>query len=192
MKQQTKQIMKSLQRAGVTTYTRKEFPKEIQFDNTCQLAYFVPKLNRDVIIIEDNKNGIDLINGIIDKLNDFQFDQIPFELSDKVGVNIIFKGGKEVLVNPKIHIRGVGQGVDLRLYTYRDGVMIHSIMVDEDKRGNGIGTEILNKLYDCSEEMGIPLYLIPIAPNTDNQSRLESWYESQGFGEVKYNIWSNY
>jgi GNAT superfamily N-acetyltransferase len=192
MKQETKQIMKSLQRAGVTTYTRKEFPKEIQFDNTCQLAYFVPKLNRDVIIIEDNKNGIDLINGIIDKLNDFQFDQIPFELSDKVGVNIIFKGGKEVLVNPKIHIRGVGQGVDLRLYTYRDGVMIHSIMVDEDKRGNGIGTEILNKLYDCSEEMGIPLYLIPIAPNTDNQSRLESWYESQGFGEVKYNIWSNY
>ena len=105
---------------------------------------------------------------------------------------IIFKGGKEVLVNPKIHIRGVGQGVDLRLYPYRDGVMIHSIMVDEDKRGNGIGTEILNKLYDCSEEMGIPLYLIPIAPNTDNQSRLESWYESQGFGEVKYNIWSNY
>ena len=192
MKRETKHIMKSLQKAGVTTYTRKEFPKEIQFDNTCQLAYFVPKLNRDVIIIEDNKNGIDLINGIIDKLNDFQFDQIPFELSDKVGVNIIFKGGKEVLVNPKIHIRGVGQGVDLRLYTYRDGVMIHSIMVDEDKRGNGIGTEILNKLYDCSEEMGIPLYLIPIAPNTDNQSRLESWYESQGFGEVKYNIWSNY
>lgn len=92
--------------------------------------------------------------------------------------------------------------IKLQLFPFDDGIMIHSLIVKEDKRGNGIGTKVMNKLYDISEAMEIPLYLIPY-PAEDNfeQSKiydiivpLEKWYNKIGFGKLDNRglLWCNY
>ena len=91
----------------------------------------------------------------------------------------------------------------LYLHPYHDGVMIYSINVNEDKRGNGIGTEVLNKLYDLSENLSIPLYLIPypdyeFLDKFDKEKelvdRLKNYYTRVGFGPVSKNslVWNNF
>tara|TARA_R110000803_G_C11830033_1_gene303156 strand:+ start:107 stop:679 length:573 start_codon:yes stop_codon:yes gene_type:complete len=92
--------------------------------------------------------------------------------------------------------------IKLQLFPFDDGIMVHSLIVKKDKRGNGIGTEVMNKLYDISEAMEIPLYIIPF-PAEDNfeQSKiydviapLEKWYDSIGFGKLDKPglLWCNY
>ena len=82
----------------------------------------------------------------------------------------------------------------LYLYSYHDGVMIYTINVNEDKRGNGIGTKLLDKLYDISEQLIVPLYLIPypdyeFLDKKDKEKelvdRLKNYYTRLGFGPVK-------
>jgi len=91
----------------------------------------------------------------------------------------------------------------LHLYPYHDGVMIYTINVKEDKRGNGIGTEVLNKLYDISEKLSIPLYLIPypdylfldkIDKEKELVDRLKNYYTRVGFGPVSDGslVWTNF
>lgn len=84
---------------------------------------------------------------------------------------------------------------------YADGVMLYGINVEEELRGKGIGTDIINKLYDISEEMNIPIYLIPYPddnfPTKDEKDlvdRLKAYYERLGFGPVSDDslVWSNF
>ena len=90
----------------------------------------------------------------------------------------------------------------LQIFGFDDGIMVHSLIVNKDKQGNGIGTAVMDKLYDISEEMEIPLYLIPF-PAEDNfeQSKiydiinpLKKWYKKIGFGHLtdRILIWCNY
>lgn len=96
-----------------------------------------------------------------------------------------------------------GSDWHLYLYPYNDGVMIYTINVNESKRGNGIGTDILNKLYDISEELSIPLYLIPypdylFLDKADKEKelvdKLKAYYERLGFGPVSDDslVWCNF
>ena len=71
---------------------------------------------------------------------------------------------------------------------WHDGVQIVKIRVDD--RNKGIGTRVMNDLYDISEELGIPIYLTPY-PGEDFEpgvgtekklvKRLEKWYRRLGF-----------
>lgn len=84
---------------------------------------------------------------------------------------------------------------------YADGVMLYGINIKPELRGKGIGTDIINKLYDISEEMNIPIYLIPYPddnfPTKDEKQlvdRLKNYYSRIGFGPVSNDslIWSNF
>lgn len=84
---------------------------------------------------------------------------------------------------------------------YGDGVMLYGINIKPELRGKGIGTDIINKLYDISEELNIPIYLIPYPddnfPKEDEKKlvdRLKNYYSRIGFGPVKEDslVWSNF
>lgn len=91
---------------------------------------------------------------------------------------------------------------ELTLNPYNGGVMIQGLIVNQNKRGKGIGTMVINKLYELSEKLDTPLYLTPYPDElcTDRDllwvkiNQLRNWYESLGFGPVFNNdwIWSNY
>lgn len=83
---------------------------------------------------------------------------------------------------------------------YADGVMLYGINIKPELRGKGIGTNIINKLYDISEQMNIPIYLIPYPDDnfpTKNEKklidRLKNYYSRLEFGPVSENslVWSN-
>jgi len=83
---------------------------------------------------------------------------------------------------------------------YDDGVMLYGINIKPELRGKGIGTNIMNKLYDISEQMNIPIYLIPYPDDnfrTKNEKklidRLKKYYSRLEFGPVSENslVWSN-
>lgn len=89
----------------------------------------------------------------------------------------------------------------LTLNPYNGGVMVQGLIIDENKRGRGIGTKVMNKLYNLSEKLDIPLYLTPYPDELCDKSelwskihRLRNWYEGLGFGPVFGSdwIWSNY
>jgi GNAT superfamily N-acetyltransferase len=84
---------------------------------------------------------------------------------------------------------------------YADGVMLYGINIKPELRGKGIGTNIMNKLYDISEEMNIPIYLIPYPddnfPTKDEKKlvdRLKNYYTRIGFGPVSEDslVWNNF
>ena len=84
---------------------------------------------------------------------------------------------------------------------YSDGVMLYGINIKPELRGKGIGTDIINKLYDLSEELNIPIYLIPYPddnfPTKDEKElvdRLKAYYERLGFGPIsdKSLVWCNF
>lgn len=83
---------------------------------------------------------------------------------------------------------------------YADGIMLYGINIKKELRGKGIGTDIMNKLYDVSDELSIPIYLIPY-PDDNFKSkdekklidRLKNYYSKLDFGPVSENslVWSN-
>lgn len=89
----------------------------------------------------------------------------------------------------------------LALAPYNDGVILVSLTIDKSQRGNGTGTFVMNRLYDISEELNIPIYLTPY-PAEEFKSkkekqlveRLEKWYDKIGFGPVSKGskVWSNF
>lgn len=101
---------------------------------------------------------------------------------------------------------------DVRQYTfnnckiivtpYLDGLCLSSIIVDEYMKGNGIGTDIMNKLYDISEELSIPIYLNPYPAGERYEPirekelvmKLRDWYSKIGFAPINEgsHIWNNF
>ena len=79
--------------------------------------------------------------------------------------------------------------------------MLVDITVNKSERNKGLGTEVINKIYDISEDSNIPIYLIPY-PAEEFKSekepelikRLKNWYEEIGFGPVSdgSKIWCNF
>ena len=90
----------------------------------------------------------------------------------------------------------------LLLVPYGKGIMVYGINVNKKLRNKGLGSKLLNLLYDVSEELDIPLFLTPYPDDNDvpkNKiwdviNRLRNYYERLGFGPlVKMPfLWSNY
>jgi GNAT superfamily N-acetyltransferase len=87
------------------------------------------------------------------------------------------------------------------LNPFMNGVMIYGLNVNEKYRNTGIGTKIINQLYDLSEELDVALYLTPYPDDNSEKSeiwnkvnRLRNWYKSLGFGPIFNNelVYSNY
>ena len=128
---------------------------------------------------------------------EYQFDnpiKIPIQITEELNYHILYT---------TMHTyEYTDDNIKLQIFPFDDGIMVHSLIVKEDKRGNGIGTDVMNKLYDISEAMEIPLYLVPFpAEDGFDQSKiydiinpLKEWYSKLGFGHLtdRSLIWCNY
>jgi len=90
---------------------------------------------------------------------------------------------------------------ELAFVPYNDGVMLIHIDVKESERNKGIGTFVMNALYDISEDINVPIYLIPYPAGhfsskteKDLVTILKNWYDKLGFGPVSEGskIWCNF
>jgi len=70
------------------------------------------------------------------------------------------------------------------LYLTRDGdrLFLDSIVVPKDKRGIGIGKEVMAMITDYADEVEMPIYLTPSTGlGASSVSRLEKFYKGFGF-----------
>jgi len=90
---------------------------------------------------------------------------------------------------------------ELAFVPYNDGVMLVHIDVEESERNKGTGTFVMNRLYDISEDINVPIYLIPYPAGHFNSKTekdvvtiLKNWYEKLGFGPVSEGskVWCNF
>jgi hypothetical protein len=64
--------------------------------------------------------------------------------------------------------------------------------INVNDRGNGFGTELMNKILDVSDRTGIKIKLVPIDYVDDESfsknylNRLKNWYWEMGFEKPKY------
>ena len=80
----------------------------------------------------------------------------------------------------------------LLLVPYGKGIMVYGINVNKKLRNKGLGSKLLNLLYDVSEELDIPLFLTPYPDDNDvpkNKiwdviNRLRNYYEKIGIWPV--------
>jgi GNAT superfamily N-acetyltransferase len=94
------------------------------------------------------------------------------------------------------------QNCEIAIAPYYDGITLSSIIVNDDYRNKGIGTDVMNKLYDISEELSIPIYLNPFPAGTKYEpteekslvNKLREWYSKIGFAPIKENhyLWNNF
>lgn len=76
-------------------------------------------------------------------------------------------------------------GIDVSV-SEKDGIItVSKIVVPEDRRGNGSGTDFMQRLVNLAEETGSVIALTPTADFGGNKKRLTAWYKDLGFVENK-------
>lgn len=98
------------------------------------------------------------------------------------------------------------QGVEICLVPWHDGVMLQTILVPKELRGNKLATFIMADLDEISTDLDIPLYLVPYPGENYNpkdefelELQLKHWYERLDFGKANEStdtvwpkVWCNF
>ena len=64
-------------------------------------------------------------------------------------------------------------------------LLVEVVRVDENHKGKGIGTEILEKTKSLGKEYGVNIVVLPV---NDNREGMENFYEKADFTEAGYAV----
>lgn len=183
---------------------KKEYPIEAKINGNIHRAVWDAEKNVWCFLTLSDEKYTKFTSKFIDNLDDeiqaayvcLPYEQIVYIPEDTVNDDLLkmnFFGDVISIKCDKFRIL---------LHPFMNGVMIYGLNVNENFRNKGIGTEIINKLYDLSEELDIPLYLTPYPDDDYSEkseiwnkvNRLRNWYKSLGFGPIFNNelVYSNY
>jgi GNAT superfamily N-acetyltransferase len=195
-------------RKSKKTYTlaKSNWPAELKFDTSIYDVIPNSFTNKAICISTIPYKTRKMLLRILDTFTDGEWiTPEPLEMMQdpiRVVINITLETNDYLQYASDNFVEFNNDDFKLQLFAYHDGLMVHSLIVNKNKRGSGIGTEVMNKLYDISEDMDIPLYLIPFpAIDKFEQSKifdiikpLHKWYDALGFGPVDNHptAWSNY
>ncbi len=73
------------------------------------------------------------------------------------------------------------RGIDLRANLYDDIITLHSIIVPENKRGEGIGSSVMENLIELADVNGLIISLTPSKDFGGTLSKLNKFYKRFGF-----------
>jgi GNAT superfamily N-acetyltransferase len=185
---------------------KKHWHELIKFDTSIYGVYMNPSNKKFLCVSTTSHKTQKMLARIVDtiKNGDWYHTEVNTMIENPIKVYVSIKSDTNDYLNYASDnlICFKNEEFKLEIFPYHDGIMIHSLIVNDNKRGNGIGSQVMNTLYDISEDMGIPLYIIPFpAVERFDQSKifdiiepLKRWYSNIGFGPVDGHptIWSNY
>lgn len=78
------------------------------------------------------------------------------------------------------------------IFSEHDNQTVELWWIQVYDKGNGLGTEIMNKILNVSNELGIRVRVIPVdidnkEKKLENLNRLRDWYKSFGFQTINFN-----
>ena len=181
---------------------KKDWPMEAKMNNNIYRVVF----NEDKQVWEHltigNQKYADFLSKVVNSFDDIEiayaalpYEQIVHIPEDTVNDQLL----KMQFFGDVLSIKS--EKFSLILHPFMNGAMIYGINVMPEFRNKGIGTDIINKLYDISEDNDFPLYLTPYPDDESNTSqvwekvnRLRNWYNKLGFGPIFGNelIYSNF
>ena len=138
-----------------------------------------------------NKKSFTIKEGDFDEMVMYSYESE----NGKTGKNIHFSNG---ICEFTIEYASTGKGgklvegdVDICLVPWHDGVMLQTILVSKDKRNLGIATGVMHMLDNISEDLNIPIYLIPYPGEQFNpkdefvlEVKLSAWYQTLGYDKA--------
>jgi len=204
-KKQQPQILSLLKSVGFQTAPKSQLPEFIKFNKSAIGSVYSPKEKQWCTLLQSSPKFIKFFDKISD-IYSFKMPMItpehgfPFFEVDII-VDYSLESVDRHYTCPEHFIMHESEDFQLWLLPWEDGVMIERLNVSKNKRGTGIGTKVMNLLYDISEEIDCPLYLIPFPDDNFKTSelfnevnRLKDWYSKLDFGPIdeKGVIWSNY
>ena len=71
--------------------------------------------------------------------------------------------------------------IDLDIYEFPTHIELKRIVVPEELRGQGIGTQVLEDLIQYAQSVGKSIFTTPSSSFGGNESRLTKFYKSFGF-----------
>jgi GNAT superfamily N-acetyltransferase len=184
-------VLQILRSAGFRTQSKNQLPPLLSNNESAYGSVWNQEEKRWVVLLNGNKN----FHKFSDKLMEIYDIKMPgvrtsgfplFEVDVVVGytkdiVHRVYTAPEQffIIENDDFH---------LWFLPWSDGVMIHSIHVAEHKRGNGLGTQLMNFLFDVSVDTNCPIYLVPF-PDENYQpeemmtkiDKLKSWYSKLDF-----------
>jgi len=75
--------------------------------------------------------------------------------------------------------------IDLEIYEYDDYIELKKIVVPKDKRGEGIGSDVIQELIEYCRENDKDLFVTPSSAFGGNVNKLTKFYKSFGFKNNK-------
>ena len=161
------------------TLPKKEWPPEALLNSAISKCVFDKDKGHYVYLTLSEEKYAKAITHFINKLQDnnieagsayvaVNYDQIIY-VPENTKSDMM---GKLPLFGDIIQIKN--DDFQLFLLPYAKGIMIHGINVNKKLRNKGLGSKLLNLLYDTSEELDIPLFLTPY-PDDDNVPKNKIW-----------------
>lgn len=75
--------------------------------------------------------------------------------------------------------------IDLEIYEYDNYIELKKIVVPKDKRGEGIGSDVIQELIEYCRENDKDLFVTPSSAFGGNVNKLTKFYKSFGFKNNK-------
>ena len=75
--------------------------------------------------------------------------------------------------------------IDLEIYEYDDYIELKKIVVPKDRRGEGIGSDVMQELIEYCRENDEDLFVTPSSAFGGNVNKLTKFYKSFGFKNNK-------
>jgi len=75
--------------------------------------------------------------------------------------------------------------IDIEIYEYDDYIELKKIVVPKDRRGEGIGSDVIEELIDYCRDTNKSLFVTPSSAFGGNVNRLTKFYKSFGFKNNK-------
>lgn len=75
--------------------------------------------------------------------------------------------------------------IDIEIYEYDDYIELKKIVVPKDRRGEGIGSDVIEELIDYCRDTNKSLFVTPSSAFGGNVNKLTNFYKSFGFKNNK-------
>ena len=198
-------VLGILKSAGFKTQSKHQLPPVLSNNQSAIGSVWNEEKQRWSTLLNNNHNFVKFADELSNHYNLTQpglstKNEYPFFEADVI-VSYTDKVVNRVYTSPEQFLMIDTDQFHLWFHPWNDGVMLYSINIKEDMRGKGIGTQVMNFLFDISEQTNCPIYLVPF-PDDNHEptemiskiNKLKSWYSKLDFGPVDETnvVWCNF
>ena len=154
------------------TYSATELRRAIRDNDLETISEFIPQ----GINVDDFMSIFQTNEGLYPKYNSKKVQQTRYKASD------VWTNDPDIQENYVLQDLENQYNIDLDLYDNGKHLTLSRISIPKDKRGQGLGSKVMNHIIQYADKVNKPIYLTPTKDfGATSVSRLEQFYKQFGF-----------